>query len=87
LERPYLKKTYHKNGLVEWLKVEALGSNSSTTKKKKKKNQRKEEEGRKRYSCVCVCSCKTRDGTQSFRQVRQVLYNWATPLALLLVLY
>jgi hypothetical protein len=27
-------KTLHKKGLVEWLKVEALSSNSSTAKKK-----------------------------------------------------
>jgi hypothetical protein len=34
--RPYLNKTHHKKGLVEWLKVKALSSNPSTTKKKKK---------------------------------------------------
>jgi hypothetical protein len=28
------KKTYHKKGLVEWLKVLALGSNPSSTKRK-----------------------------------------------------
>jgi hypothetical protein len=28
--RPYLKKIYHKKGLVEWLKVKALSSNPST---------------------------------------------------------
>jgi hypothetical protein len=33
--RPYLEKTHHKKGLVEWLKVEALSSNSSTARKKK----------------------------------------------------
>jgi hypothetical protein len=31
------KKTVHKKGLVEWLKVEVLSSSSSTTKKVKKK--------------------------------------------------
>jgi hypothetical protein len=30
--RPYLEKTLHKKGLVEWLKVKALSSNPSTTK-------------------------------------------------------
>jgi hypothetical protein len=35
--RPYLKKTHHKNVLVEWLKVKALSSNPSTAKKEKKK--------------------------------------------------
>jgi hypothetical protein len=29
------RKTLHKNGLVEWLKVSALSSNPSTTKKKR----------------------------------------------------
>jgi hypothetical protein len=29
-----LKKTHHKKGLVEWLKVKALSSNPSTAKKK-----------------------------------------------------
>jgi hypothetical protein len=32
------KKTHHKNGLIEWLKVKALSSNPSTTGKKKKSN-------------------------------------------------
>jgi hypothetical protein len=32
---PILKKTHHKKGLVEWLKVKALSLNSSTAKKKK----------------------------------------------------
>jgi hypothetical protein len=32
--RPYLKKTFTKIGLVEWLKVKALSSSPSTTKKK-----------------------------------------------------
>jgi hypothetical protein len=36
--RPYLEKqTLHKKGLVEWLKVKALGSNPSTTKNHLKK--------------------------------------------------
>jgi hypothetical protein len=35
--RPYLKKTHHRKGLVEWLKVKALSSNPSTAKKKKKR--------------------------------------------------
>jgi hypothetical protein len=30
------KKICHKRGLVEWLKVKALGSNTRTTKNKKK---------------------------------------------------
>jgi hypothetical protein len=30
--RPCLEKTHHKKGLVEWLKVKALSSNSSTAK-------------------------------------------------------
>jgi hypothetical protein len=34
-----LKKTHHKKGLVEWLKVKALSSNPSTAKKKKKKEK------------------------------------------------
>jgi hypothetical protein len=34
--RPYLEKTFHNKGLVEWLKVQALSSNSSTTKKAKR---------------------------------------------------
>jgi hypothetical protein len=33
---PISKKTHHKKGLVEWLKVLALSSNPSTAKKKKK---------------------------------------------------
>jgi hypothetical protein len=33
--RHYLEKPFTKIGLVEWLKVKALDSNSSTTKKKK----------------------------------------------------
>jgi hypothetical protein len=34
--RPYLEKNHHKRKrLVEWLKVKALNSNSSTAKKKK----------------------------------------------------
>jgi hypothetical protein len=35
--KPYLKKTLHKKGLVEWLKVYALSSSPSTAKKKKKR--------------------------------------------------
>jgi hypothetical protein len=31
--KPYFKKTHHKKGLVEWLKVLALSSNPNTTKK------------------------------------------------------
>jgi hypothetical protein len=34
--RPYLKKPFTKIRLVEWFKVKALSSNTSTTKKKKK---------------------------------------------------
>jgi hypothetical protein len=34
---PYLEKTLHKKRLVEWLKVKALSSSSSTAKKKKAK--------------------------------------------------
>jgi hypothetical protein len=33
---PISKKICHKRGLVEWLKVKALGSNTRTTKNKKK---------------------------------------------------
>jgi hypothetical protein len=36
--RPYLGKKNAKQGLVEWLKVEALSSSPSTAKKKKKAN-------------------------------------------------
>jgi hypothetical protein len=32
---PILKKTHHKKGLAEWLKVKALSSSPGTTKKKK----------------------------------------------------
>jgi hypothetical protein len=32
--RPYLEKTHHQIGLMEWLKVVALSSNPSTVKKK-----------------------------------------------------
>jgi hypothetical protein len=35
--RPYLEKKNHKKGLVEWLKVKALSSNSRTAKKTKQK--------------------------------------------------
>jgi hypothetical protein len=31
--RPYMKKTYNKKGLVEWLMVKAMNSIPSTTKK------------------------------------------------------
>jgi ribosomal protein S21 len=41
LERPYLKKTLHKKGLVEWLKLKSLSSNPSTEKKEKKKQTNK----------------------------------------------
>jgi hypothetical protein len=34
--RPYLQKTHHKKGLVEWLKVKALSSSPSIAKKEKK---------------------------------------------------
>jgi hypothetical protein len=34
---PILKKKNHKKGLVEWLKVKALSSNSRTAKKTKQK--------------------------------------------------
>jgi hypothetical protein len=30
--RPYLEKTCHKKGLVEWLKMEALSSRTSAAK-------------------------------------------------------
>jgi uncharacterized protein YxeA len=30
---PYLKKTHHKKGLVEWLKVKALSSSPNSAKK------------------------------------------------------
>jgi ribosomal protein S21 len=42
-----LKKTHHKKGLVEWLKVYALSSNPSMAKKKKKNKNKKKGEGRK----------------------------------------
>jgi hypothetical protein len=38
--RPYLKKTHHKKGLVEWLKVQALSSNPHTVKQNKTKKPR-----------------------------------------------
>jgi hypothetical protein len=34
--RPYLEKTFHKKGLVEWLKVQALNSSHSTTKRRRR---------------------------------------------------
>jgi hypothetical protein len=46
--RPYLKKTHHKNGLVEWLKVEALSSNPTTAKKKERRKEGREEGKRKK---------------------------------------
>jgi hypothetical protein len=35
--RPYLEKTHHKKGLVEWLKVKTLSSSPSTAKRKKER--------------------------------------------------
>jgi hypothetical protein len=37
---PYLEKSHHKKGLVEWLKVWTLSSNPSTTREKKKKGEK-----------------------------------------------
>jgi hypothetical protein len=37
---PISKKTFTKIGLVEWLKVKALSSNTSTAKKKKKERKK-----------------------------------------------
>jgi hypothetical protein len=31
--KPYLEKTHHKKGVVEWLKIQALSSSPSTIKK------------------------------------------------------
>jgi hypothetical protein len=42
-ERHYLEKSHHKKGLVEWLKVQALSSRTSTTKKKKRERERETE--------------------------------------------
>jgi hypothetical protein len=39
--RPYLDKTLHKKGLVEWLRVKALSSSPSNGKKKRKKERKK----------------------------------------------
>jgi hypothetical protein len=39
LQYPILKKNHQKNGLVEWLKVQALSSKPSTAKKKNKINK------------------------------------------------
>jgi hypothetical protein len=39
--RDPILKTLHKTGLMEWLKVKALGSSPSTAKKKKKKERKK----------------------------------------------
>jgi hypothetical protein len=38
--RPYLKKTHHKKGLVEWLEVYSLSSSPGTTKKTNKQKKR-----------------------------------------------
>jgi hypothetical protein len=35
--RPYLVKTHHKKGLMEWFKVQSLSSNPRTEKKERKK--------------------------------------------------
>jgi hypothetical protein len=40
--KPYLEKTHHKKGLVEWLKVQALSSNRNTTLKKKKRKKERQ---------------------------------------------
>jgi hypothetical protein len=40
--RAFLKKSFTKIGLVDWLKVKALSSSLSTTKKKKKEKKKKE---------------------------------------------
>jgi hypothetical protein len=37
--RPCLENTHHKKGLVEWLKVKALSSKSSTTRKQKQQQK------------------------------------------------
>jgi hypothetical protein len=37
--RPYLKKTHHKKGLVEWLEVYSLSSSPGTTKKTNKQKK------------------------------------------------
>jgi ribosomal protein S21 len=42
-----LKKTHHKKGLLEWLKVYALTSNPRTEKKKKEKATPKQEQQQK----------------------------------------
>jgi hypothetical protein len=38
--RPYLKKTHHKKGLVERLKVEALISSPSTARERERERER-----------------------------------------------
>jgi hypothetical protein len=38
------KKSHHKKGLVEWLKVQTLSSNPSTKKNKKKKKKESEKD-------------------------------------------
>jgi hypothetical protein len=40
--RPYLEKPFTKIGLVEWLKVKALSSSTSTATKQNKKLKTKE---------------------------------------------
>jgi hypothetical protein len=37
--RPYLEKTHHRKGLVEWLKVKALSSSPGTAKQKPKQKR------------------------------------------------
>jgi hypothetical protein len=39
-KRPYLEKTLHKKGLMEWLKVKALRSSPNTSKRKKTESRR-----------------------------------------------
>jgi hypothetical protein len=39
--RPYLNKTLHQKGLVEWLKVKVLSPNPSTARKKREKKEKK----------------------------------------------
>jgi hypothetical protein len=43
---PISKKIHHKKGLMEWLKMQALSSNSSTAKKKEKGTRKERGEGR-----------------------------------------
>jgi hypothetical protein len=37
--RPYLEKTHHRKGLMEWLKVPSLSLSPSTTKKQKERGE------------------------------------------------